>query len=692
MDHILSCTTVKKMRQALKLMPANLSEAYESTLKRIREQAQNHSDLAFRIIGWVSHTERHLKVDELRHALAIEKGTHSIDNENFTSTNIILQVCLGLLLLDSESGTFRFIHHTAHEYFRQLHQQFAEIHLDIAETCLTYLTYQTMHQGPCSTVEALRCRHESMPLLSYAAQCWGHHAVKVEQEMGPQILQVLKDDSIRASSFQALQYRELNHADLAAAHFESLPTGLKPLHIAAHWNLSLIGKILLEEGADANVSDKQCWTALHWTSLCGSEKMAETLLECRVDINARDFSGWTPLFWAAIQGNEQIVRRLLEKQADHLLMDSNGWTCLHWAASKGNSSVIRVLLDHHANFKANQPSSKMCLRDLTVANAQRVYQPRTKSNARTAPEFAAETKNESTFDTIFKYLSTRGKSLSFNEVWTQRGWDDPRVKIPWRIMIKADYFDRKGLQRWNTEEGCDSPKAWKTKLLHGAIRDGKVLVAELLVKLGADINESYDGKTPLAHAVLLEDPSVATTLLSNGVYDTEANQLRYRNRYPREIPTGHGFVRTAEAFIQSGFDFKWKNENGDTLLFLACEFSSLNDNNDIESLPMTMVKMLIEHGADVHTTNGSGENALHIALGAERPDVQLVKFLLDSGLDIDAKDSDGQTPFDYFYKASKYSRYSKSEEISTLLLSRLPPGAENAECQSGKHRDKRFPS
>ena len=588
------------MRQALKLLPANLSEAYGSTLKRIREQAQNRSDLAIRIIGWVSHAERHLKVDELRHALAVEKGAHSIDMEDLTSIKIILQVCIGLLILDSESGTFRFIHYTAHEYFRQLHQQFAEIQLDIAETCLTYLTYQPMRQGPCSTVEALRHRFESMPLLSYAAQCWGHHAVKVEQEMGPQILQALKHDSIRPSSFQALQYRELNHADLAAAHFESLPTGLKPLHIAAYWNLSLTGKILLEEGADANVSDKHCWTALIWASSCGSEMMVETLLKYGVDINARDFSGWTPLFWAAILGNEQTVRRLLEKKADHLLMDSNGWTCLHWAASKGHSSIIRVLLDHHAIFKANQPTSKMWLMDLTVADAQRIYQPRTKFNAKNALEFVAETKNESTFDTIFEDLSIRANSLSFNDVWTQCGWNSPRVKVPWRIIIKADYFDRKGLQRRYTEERCDSPEAWKTELLHGAIRDGKVLVAELLVKLGADINKSYDGKTPLAHAASLEDPSIATILLSNGAHGTRANQHRYRYQYPREISIGHGFVRTAEAFIPGDFDFKWKNENGDTLLFLACEASSSNDDNDIESLPMTMVKMLIKHGADVH--------------------------------------------------------------------------------------------
>ena len=685
------------MRQALKLMPANLSEAYESNLKRILGQPQNRSDLAIRIIGWVSHAERHLKVDELRHALAVEKGAHSIDDEDLTSIKIILQVCVGLLILDSESGTFRLIHYTAHEYFRQLHQQFAKIQLDIAETCLTYLTYQPICQGPCSTVETLRRRYESMPLLSYAAQCWGYHAVKVEQETGAQILQALKHDSIRPSSFQALQYRELNHADLAAALFESLPTGLKPLHVAAYWNLSQTGKILLEDGAYANVSDKQGWTALHWASSRGSGAMVENLLEYQVDINARDFSGWTPLFWAAIQGHEQIVRRLLEKKADHLLMDSNGWTCLHWAASKGNSSITRVLLDHHANFKASQPSSKIWLRDLTVADAQRICQTQTKSTAKTALEIAAEKEDLSTFDAILEDLSTRGNSQSFNEVWMQRGWDDPRVNVPWRIMTKADHFDSKGLERWDIEKGDGSPQLWKTKLLHGAIRDGKVLVVQLLVNLGTDIKKSYHDKTPLEHAALLEDPNIATILMSNGAHDTQAYRHRSGKRHrsgdrsPLEISIAHGFVRTAEVFIQGGFDVKSKSENGETLLLLACQASSESNDNATDSLPMTMVKMLIKHGADVHTTNESGENALHMALGAEKPDVQLVEFLLDSGVDINAKDSSGRTPFHCLCKVSGYSRYSKTEKMLTLLLSHLPPGAENSECQSQSLWDEKSP-
>lgn len=344
-----------------------------------------------------------------------------------------------------------------------------------------------------------------------------------------------------------------------------------------------------------------------------------------------------------------------------------------------------------------------------MAHAQRIHRSHTKSNAKTALEIAAEKKDESTFDTILEDLSTRENSQSFNEVWMQRAWDYPRVNHSWRVMTKTDYFDskglswmimkpadhsdNKGLRRWDIEEGCGSPEAWKTKLLHGAIRDGKVLVVELLVKLGADINKSYEyNKTPLAHAALLEDPSIAIILLSNGAHETQDDQNPYDYLSPLEQAIARGFVRTAEAFIQGGFDVNLKNMKGETPLFLACNISSKNDDNTIESLPMTMAKMLIKHGADVHTTNKSGKNALHIVVGAKEPDAQLVKFLLDSGLDVNAKDSSGQTPFHCLWSnVMRYSRCSKPEGILTLLLSHLPPGAENSECQLRNYWDEESP-
>src|SRR5437764_15429754 len=107
----------------------------------------------------------------------------------------------------------------------------------------------------------------------------GNHARQVERELGHQILQILNDSSARSSSFQALQYRELKDPKLVAATFESLPTGLEPLHVAAYWNLTLTAESLLKDGTDPTMPDAQGWTALHWACSQACEEMTELLLE-----------------------------------------------------------------------------------------------------------------------------------------------------------------------------------------------------------------------------------------------------------------------------------------------------------------------------------------------------------------------------------------------------------------------------
>ena len=123
-------------------------------------------------------------------------------------------------------------------------------------------------------------------------------------------------------------------------------------------------------------------------------------------------------------------------------------------------------------------------------------------------------------------------------------------------MTKADHLDSKGLRRQDIEEGYGSLEARKGKLLHGAIRDEIVLVVQLFAKLGADIKKSYHGKTPLDHAALLEDLSIATILLSNGAHDTQAYRHEHNDGSLLKIAIAHGFVRTAEVFVQGGFDVK----------------------------------------------------------------------------------------------------------------------------------------
>lgn len=57
-----------------------------------------------------------------------------------------------------------------------------------------------------------------------------------------------------------------------------------------------------------------------------------------------------------------------------------------------------------------------------------------------------------------------------------------------------------------------------------------------------------------------------------------------------------------------------------------------------------IIKLLIEHGAKVNETDGTGETPLHFA--SSRGFVDVVKLLLEHGANVNAKDYNGQTPLD----------------------------------------------
>ena len=409
--------------------------------------------------------------------------------------------------------------------------------------------------------------------------------------------------------------------------------------------------------------------------------MTNTLLEYGACIDACDVSGWTPLFWATIKGHVQIATRLLHESANYLLVDRNGWTVLHWAASKGNAPISQMLLDHHSKFKARQKPVTIRVKDITVEGAERMLKPDTSHNVSKTPlEIAAEIQDIGTFSTICEDLASRGAGKNYNELWAQRGWDSPRVSTStWRIISKFDHFDPKGLRRYDVNKISGSSVYWKTKLLHGAIRDGKALIVRLLIELGTELQRPYNKRTPLEHASMLEDPEITNILLENGAYDSGAPDAWS----PLHSAIERGYDRTVEALLQGGVDVEAREDEGKTPLMSACVIYTRSDDHALRSLPLTIVKLLIHHGADVCAIDDSKSNALHFALAKESPNVQVIKFLLESGVNANAINSAGFTPFHNFCQGCRgsYTRVDRAtEETFDLLLAHLPSGVENTEC------------
>jgi hypothetical protein len=87
----------------------------------------------------------------------------------------MVSVCAGLVTVDKESDTIRFVHYTIQEYFEQTWRTFfPNDPADITKTCVTYLSFDTFNVGFSPTDEDFKVRLQSS--IDYAARNWGRHA------------------------------------------------------------------------------------------------------------------------------------------------------------------------------------------------------------------------------------------------------------------------------------------------------------------------------------------------------------------------------------------------------------------------------------------------------------------------------------------------------------------------------------
>jgi ankyrin repeat protein len=91
-----------------------------------------------------------------------------------------------------------------------------------------------------------------------------------------------------------------------------------------------------------------------------------------------------------------------------------------------------------------------------------------------------------------------------------------------------------------------------------------------------------------------------------------------------------GNLEIVKYLIDNGADVNAKDRSGDTVLMLVAFWGDLE-----------IVRLLIDKGADANAKDVVGETVLMLAAKGGNPEV--VKFLVDQGLDVNAETNDGET-------------------------------------------------
>ncbi|KAN0072342.1 hypothetical protein V8E54_009271 [Elaphomyces granulatus] len=311
-----------------------LDKAYDDTVNRIENQQQGIRELAKNMLFWIVCAKRPLTTEELRHALAVEAGTRSLDMRNLCPVEDMVSSCAGLITVNRENNTIGLVHYTTQEYFqRRRLEAFHDVNRDIiGASCLTYLSYDVFAKDhlPDSTLESLL---QQNLFYSYAAQNWAFHIQDTQQSVVDLALKFLMDDGKVSTLSEVLFPRRYP------------PPQCCGIHLVAYFGLNDIMMRLVEE-KDPDTEDNNGGTPLSYAAENGNALMVKLLLNYNVDIHHKSKNGWTPLS-AAIEGGSSATVQLLLAQGAKIDFRYKV-TPLSRAAEKGDKAVVELLLKNGA--------------------------------------------------------------------------------------------------------------------------------------------------------------------------------------------------------------------------------------------------------------------------------------------------------------------------------------------------------
>ena len=377
--------------------------------------------------------------------------------------------------------------------------------------------------------------------------------------------------------FRGIQFIERNRQGWHDKVFDSIVVKRNPVEqVPPRKVLIVLILLVMVGGVIHRVGDHRESNTSHTAQVPANEqgKILEVLTSSYLDI-----------FEAAEQGNVNDIRYFIEHGAGVNVKDEEGLTPLHLAANKNsNPEVLKFLVKHGADVNAKAVGGMTPLHAASVNNPNvEVVKFLIEQDA----DVNAKYGNDST------PLHLAAKS-------------NPNVEVLKFLVEHATDVDAK------TDEGG-------TPLYLSLLNNPNMDVLKVLVKRGADVNaKDVKGGTPL-HAAVVNDPNVEV--------------LRF--------------------LIQRDADVNAKADGGLTPLHAA-----LLKNPNVEVL-----KVLIEHGAEVNATLLSKNTPLHIyLLFNDHQDMSVVKCLVEAGANIHVKNSDGQTPLDFVNEGSDVEIYLNSRK------------------------------
>lgn len=333
---------------------------------------------------------------------------------------------------------------------------------------------------------------------------------------------------------------------------------------------------------------------------------------------------------AAAVGDMDVIRSSLEAGAQTAIRDKEGLTPLMLAANSGKADAVELLLANKANpnlqsyvIERRRPGHmEVCSRLEMQIGMQRQVGCKF-----TALHFAILSGSAAAVDALLKAPGVNvnlqadrdGNELSPLHIATALGMES-FVKSLLAITGIAV----------NLVTVCEDTALDLARYPHR-----RVGTLEGFMQVGEPPDFKEAGPAYPSIAALLEEAGGKIYADNNVRWPSEEQlsnlqeSLRDRDETPNEAFENYDGLTWKLAAIKLGIDV---HPAGKAPLILRAAYFTCR----------TLVKALVEAGADVNATNQTRTTALHIAL--RNGNVDTVEYLLEQGADVNAKDEDGSTP------------------------------------------------
>jgi len=436
---------------------------------------------------------------------------------------------------------------------------------------------------------------------------------------------------------------------------------------------------LLPSVEDVNAPGADGSPALHWVVRVDDLETARLLIRAGASATLADRYGVTPLYLACFNGNAEMIRMLLDAGADANSVDPAGETALMTAIRSGSLESAATLIERGADVNAKDSVLQTALMAAVRENHPDIVRLLIQKGA----EVNAQTRTGPTPGWV---LPNSVPGFSFGVGIVRGGLPErgSRAPIPGALtpLLYAARDGRLEAARILVDAGADlsvTDANGITPLLM-AITNNQIPTARFLIERGADVNAvDWYGRTPLWAAVETRNMDLDNATFKNDVDRAPVLELikvlLERGANPnvrmKEVPpirrfmlpatgslswvdfTGQtpfltaalaGDVTVMRLLLQYGADPHIPTFAGTTALMAAAGINWVFDQTYDEGPEALLeaVKLCWELGMDVNAVNSMGLTAVFGA--ANRGSDDIIKFLVEKGAKLNIKDKEGRTP------------------------------------------------